>query len=95
MFKGIIKVGLVGLLGYGVYKLMQYTVGISLIYSNKEVAKWAHEVSIGKMSEEEFKNNINKLFKETREYIESLKNENKNENVEEVKEDNKEAAVEA
>lgn len=91
MFKGIIKVGLVGLLGYGVYKLLQYTVGISLIYSNKEVAKWAHEVSIGKMTEEEFKNNINKLFKETREYIESLKNEN----VEEVKEDNKEAAVEA
>lgn len=91
MFKGIIKVGLVGLLGYGVYKLMQYTVGMSLVYSNKEIAKWAHEVSIGKMSEEEFKNKIKELFKETREYIESLKNEN----LEEVKEDNKEAAVEA
>lgn len=43
------------------------------------------------MSEEEFKNNINKLFKETREYIKSLKNEN----AKEVKENNKEAAVEA
>lgn len=89
MFKGIIKVGLVGLLGYGVYKLMQYTVGISLIYSNKEVAKWAHEVSIGKMTEEEFKNKIKELFKENSEYIKSLNNEDK------VAENNKEAVVEA
>lgn len=94
MFKGIMKIGLVGLLGYGVYKLLQYTVGMSLVYSNKEIAKWAHEVYIGKMSEEEFKKNINKLFKENSEYIESLNNEDKV--IEEVKEENnKEAAVEA
>lgn len=87
MFKSLVKLGLVGLAGYGIYKLFQFTVGASLIYGNKEVAKWAHEMSNGKMSEEEFKNKIKELLKENSEYIKSLKD---------VKEENKvEEAIEA
>lgn len=35
MIKGLVKVGLVGLAGYGVYKLAQYSFGLGLVMGTR------------------------------------------------------------
>ena len=97
MLKGLVKVGLVGLVGYGVYKLTQYAFGMGLVMGNKDIAKTVYDAVHGKISEEEGKAKVNEIIKEnmnkSNEYLKELKEELKEfkesvkEKVEEVKEE--------
>lgn len=94
MLKGLVKVGLVGLAGYGVYKLAQYSFGLGLVMGNKDIAKTSYDVVHGNMSKEKAKEKINEIIKEnmneSNEYLKELKEEIKEsvkEPVEEVKEE--------
>lgn len=97
MLKGLLKVGLVGLAGYGVYKLTKYSFGLGLVMGNKDIAKTSYDVAHGNMSKEEAKEKINNIIKEnmteSNEYLKELKEEIKEfkesvkETVEEVKEE--------
>ncbi len=92
MVKGLIKVGLVGLAGYGVYKLTQVAFGMGLIMGNKEIAKTVYDAVHGKISEEEGKAKVNEIIKENiaaaNEYVKEMKEAANNE----VKEESDEAA---
>lgn len=99
MLKGLVKVGLVGLAGYGVYKLAQYSFGLGLVMGNKDIAKTSYDVVHGNMSKEEAKEKINEIIKEnmneSNEYLKELKEEIKEmkESVKETVEDVKEEAA--
>ena len=107
MFKGLVKVGLVGLAGYGVYKLTKYSFGLGLFMGNKDIAKTSYDVAHGNISKEEGRAKIEDIIKanmdESNEYLKELKEEIKEfkesvkETVEEVKEEatNVEDAVKA
>jgi uncharacterized protein PF11_0207 len=97
MLKGLVKVGLVGLAGYGVYKLAQYSFGLGLVMGNKDIAKTSYDVTHGNISKEEGRSKIEDIIKanmdESNEYLKELKEEIKDfkesvkETVEEVKEE--------
>ena len=90
MLKGLVKVGLVGLAGYGVYKLTKYSFGLGLFMGNKDIAKTSYDVAHGNISKEEGRAKIEDIIKanmdESNEYLKELKEEIK-ETVEEVKEE--------
>lgn len=98
MLKGLVKVGLVGLAGYGVYKLTKYSFGLGLFMGNKDIAKTSYDVAHGNISREEGKSKIEDIIKaniaESDEYLKELKKELKDfeESVKE-KEEVKEEAV--
>ena len=94
MFKGLLKVGLVGLAGYGVYKLTKYSFGLGLFMGNKDIAKTSYDVAHGNISKEEGRSKIEDIIKanmdESNEYLKESKEEIKEsvkETVEEVKEE--------
>lgn len=94
MLKGLVKVGLVGLAGYGVYKLTKYSFGLGLFMGNKDIAKTSYDVAHGNISKEEGRAKIEVIIKanmdESNEYLKELKEEMKEsvkETVEEVKEE--------
>lgn len=94
MIKGLVKVGLVGLAGYGVYKLTKYSFGLGLFMGNKDIAKTSYDVAHGNISKEEGRAKIEDIIKanmdESNEYLKELKEEIKEsvkETVEEVKEE--------
>lgn len=93
MLKGLVKVGLVGLAGYGVYKLTKYSFGLGLFMGNKDIAKTSYDVAHGNISKEEGRAKIEDIIKanmnESNEYLKELKEEIKEmkETVEEVKEE--------
>lgn len=94
MLKGLIKVGLVGLAGYGVYKLTKYSFGLGLFMGNKDIAKTSYDIAHGNISKEEGRSKIEDIIKanmdESNEYLKELKEEIKEsakETVEEVKEE--------
>lgn len=94
MLKGLVKVGLVGLAGYGVYKLAQYSFGLGLVMGNKDIAKTSYDIAHGNISKEEGRTKIEDIIKEnmneSNEYLKELKEEIKEsvkETVEEVKEE--------
>lgn len=94
MLKGLVKVGLVGLAGYGVYKLAQYSFGLGLVMGNKDIAKTSYDIAHGNISKEEGRAKIEDIIKanmdESNEYLKELKEEIKEsvkETVEEVKEE--------
>lgn len=94
MLKGLVKVGLVGLAGYGVYKLTKYSFGLGLVMGNKDIAKTSYDVAHGNISKEEGRAKIEDIIKanmdESNEYLKELKEEIKEsvkETVEEVKEE--------
>lgn len=94
MIKGLLKVGLVGLAGYGVYKLTKYSFGLGLVMGNKDIAKTSYDVAHGNISKEEGRAKIEDIIKtnmdESNEYLKELKEEIKEsvkETVEEVKEE--------
>jgi uncharacterized protein PF11_0207 len=94
MLKGLVKVGLVGLAGYGVYKLTKYSFGLGLVMGNKDIAKTSYDIAHGNISKEEGRSKIEDIIKanmdESNEYLKELKEEIKEsvkETVEEVKEE--------
>lgn len=93
MLKGLVKVGLVGLAGYGVYKLTKYSFGLGLFIGNKDIAKTSYDVAHGNISKEEGRAKIEDIIKanmdESNEYLKELKEEIKEmkKSVEEVKEE--------
>ena len=94
MIKGLVKVGLVGLAGYGVYKLTKYSFGLGLFMGNKDIAKTSYDIAHGNISKEEGRSKIEDIIKanmdESNEYLKELKEEIKEsvkETVEEVKEE--------
>ena len=93
MLKGLVKVGLVGLAGYGVYKLTKYSFGLGLVMGNKDIAKTSYDVAHGNISKEEGRAKIEDIIKanmdESNEYLKELKEEIKEmkESVKEVKEE--------
>lgn len=94
MLKGLVKVGLVGLAGYGVYKLTKYSFGLGLFMGNKDIAKTSYDIAHGNISKEEGRTKIEDIIKEnmneSNEYLKELKEEIKEsvkETVEEVKEE--------
>lgn len=97
MLKGLVKVGLVGLAGYGVYKLTKYSFGLGLVMGNKDIAKTSYDIAHGNISKEEGRTKIEDIIKEnmneSNEYLKELKEEIKEfkesvkETVEEVKEE--------
>lgn len=93
MLKGLVKVGLVGLAGYGVYKLTKYSFGLGLVMGNKDIAKTSYDIAHGNISKEEGRTKIEDIIKEnmneSNEYLKELKEEIKEmkEPVEEVKEE--------
>lgn len=94
MIKGLVKVGLVGLAGYGVYKLTKYSFGLGLMIGNKDIAKTSYDIAHGNISKEEGRAKIEDIIKanmdESNEYLKELKEEMKEsvkETVEEVKEE--------
>lgn len=97
MLKGLVKVGLLGLAGYGVYKLTKYSFGLGLMMGNKDIAKTSYDIAHGNISKEEGKSKIEDIIKanmaESDEYLKELKKELKDleesikETAEEVKEE--------
>lgn len=97
MLKGLVKVGLLGLAGYGVYKLTKYSFGLGLFMGNKDIAKTSYDIAHGNISKEEGRAKIEDIIKanmaESDEYLKELKKELKDfeesvkETVEEVKEE--------
>ena len=93
MLKGLVKVGLVGLAGYGVYKLTKYSFGLGLVMGNKDIAKTSYDIAHGNISKEEGRAKIEDIIKanmdESNEYLKELKEEIKEmkETVEEAKEE--------
>ena len=93
MLKGLVKVGLVGLAGYGVYKLTKYSFGLGLVMGNKDIAKTSYDIAHGNISKEEGRTKIEDIIKanmdESNEYLKELKEEIKEmkESVKEVKEE--------
>lgn len=94
MLKRLVKVGLVGLAGYGVYKLTKYSFGLGLVMGNKDIAKTSYDIAHGNISKEEGRSKIEDIIKanmdESNEYLKELKEEIKEsvkETVEEVKEE--------
>lgn len=94
MLKGLVKVGLVGLAGYGVYKLTKYSFGLGLFMGNKDIDKTSYDIAHGNISKEEGRAKIEDIIKanmdESNEYLKELKEEIKEsvkETVEEVKEE--------
>lgn len=97
MLKRLVKVGLVGLAGYGVYKLTKYSFGLGLVMGNKDIAKTSYDIAHGNISKEEGRTKIEDIIKanmdESNEYLKELKEEIKEmkesvkETVEEVKEE--------
>ena len=100
MLKGLVKVGLVGLAGYGVYKLTKYSFGLGLVMGNKDIAKTSYDIVHGNISKEEGRSKIEDIIKanmdESNEYLKELKEEIKEmkESVKETVEDVKEEASE-
>ena len=92
MLKGLVKVGLVGLAGYGVYKLTKYSFGLGLV-------KTSYDIAHGNISKEEGRTKIEDIIKEnmneSNEYLKELKEEIKEmkESVKETVEDVKEEAA--
>lgn len=100
MIKGLVKVGLVGLAGYGVYKLTKYSFGLGLFMGNKDIAKTSYDVAHGNISKEEGRSKIEDIIKanitESDEYLKELKKELKDfeESIKETAEEVKEEAAE-
>lgn len=99
MLKGLVKVGLVGLAGYGVYKLTKYSFGLGLVMGNKDIAKTSYDIAHGNISKEEGRTKIEDIIKanmdESNEYLKELKEEIKEfkESVKDTVEEVKDEAV--